>query len=57
MDWHVANGAQVSEGDVIATVEAMKMESTIKAPRTGTITLQAKPGDKLTPSTVIATIA
>ncbi|MEX3563034.1 biotin carboxylase N-terminal domain-containing protein [Corynebacterium phoceense] len=57
VDWHVANGAQVSEGDVIATVEAMKMESTIKAPRTGTITLQAKPGDKLTPSTVIATIA
>ena len=57
VDWHVANGAQVSEGDVIATVEAMKMESTIKAPHTGTITLQAKPGDKLTPSTVIATIA
>ena len=57
VDWHVPNGAQVSEGDVIATVEAMKMESTIKAPRTGTITLQAKPGDKLTPSTVIATIA
>ena len=57
VDWHVANGAQVSEGDVIATVEAMKMESTIKAPRTGTITLQAKPGDKLTPSRVIATIA
>lgn len=57
VDWHVPNGAQVSEGDVIATVEAMKMESTIKAPHTGTITLQAKPGDKLTPSTVIATIA
>ena len=57
VDWHVANGAQVSEGDVIATVEAMKMESTIKAPHTGTITLQAKPGDKLTPSRVIATIA
>ena len=57
VDWHVPNGAQVSEGDVIATVEAMKMESTIKAPHTGTITLQAKPGDKLTPSRVIATIA
>ena len=54
--WKVADGDSVSEGDAIATVEAMKMESAIKAPRTGTIKLQAKEGDRLSTSTVIATI-
>ena len=34
----------------------MKMESAIKAPRTGTIKLLAKEGDRLSTSTVIATI-
>lgn len=54
--WKVSDGASVSEGDAIATVEAMKMESAIKAPRTGTIKLLAKEGDRLATSTVIATI-
>ena len=54
--WKVSDGASVSEGDAIATVEAMKMESAIKAPRTGTIKLLAKEGDRLAASTVIATI-
>ncbi len=54
--WNVADGASVSEGDAIATVEAMKMESALKAPRTGTIKLLAKEGDRLTPATVVATI-
>ena len=56
MAWKVSDGASVSEGDAIATVEAMKMESAIKAPRTGTIKLLAKEGDRLAISTVIATI-
>ena len=38
------------------SIEAMKMESSIKAPKSGTISLQAKAGDRLTPETVIATI-
>lgn len=54
--WNVTDGDDVTEGDAIATVEAMKMESAIKAPRTGTITLHAKEGDRLDSSTVIATI-
>lgn len=54
--WKVSDGDSVSEGDAIATVEAMKMESAVKAPRTGTITLLAKEGDRLDTSTVIATI-
>lgn len=54
--WKVSDGDSVAEGDAIATVEAMKMESAVKAPRTGTITLLAKEGDRLDTATVIATI-
>ncbi len=54
--WKVSDGESVAEGDAVATVEAMKMESAVKAPRTGTITLLAKEGDRLDTSTVIATI-
>ena len=56
VEWKVSDGDEVSEGDAIATIEAMKMESSIKAPKSGTISLQAKAGDRLTPETVIATI-
>ncbi|GAB2868963.1 acetyl/propionyl/methylcrotonyl-CoA carboxylase subunit alpha [Nocardioides pacificus] len=34
----VAEGATVAEGDVLATMEAMKMELTLKAPFAGTVT-------------------
>lgn len=54
--WNVADGDTVAEGDAIATVEAMKMESAIKAPRGGTIKLLAAEGDRLDSSKVIATI-
>lgn len=54
--WNVADGDSVSEGDSIATVEAMKMESAIKAPRGGTIKILAEEGDRLDSATVIATI-
>ena len=35
---HVAPGAQVSEGDPLLIVEAMKMETVVSAPRGGTVT-------------------
>lgn len=54
--WNVSDGDSVSEGDSIATVEAMKMESVIKAPRGGTIKILAEEGDRLDSATVIATI-
>lgn len=56
IDWDVSDGDEVSEGDKIATVEAMKMESPVKAPRSGVISIKASAGDRLNPNTVIATI-
>jgi pyruvate carboxylase len=50
----VAEGEQVESGQVVATVEAMKMEAPITAPRSGTVkrlviadTRQAEGGDLL----------
>lgn len=54
--WNVADGDTVEEGEAIATIEAMKMESSVKAPRGGTIKLLAKEGDRLSTGSVIATI-
>lgn len=54
--WNVADGDTVEEGEAIATIEAMKMESSVKAPRGGTIKLLAKEGDRLNTGSVIATI-
>ncbi|QQU80279.1 ATP-grasp domain-containing protein [Corynebacterium striatum] len=54
--WNVADGDKVEEGEAIATIEAMKMESSVKAPSTGTITLEAQEGDRLSTGSVIAAI-
>jgi len=40
--WLVDDGADVVEGDIVAIVEAMKMETRIPAPRSGRIRLVAK---------------
>ena len=37
--WKVEDGAEVAEGDTVAIVEAMKMETPIRAPRAGRIQL------------------
>lgn len=54
--WNVAEGETVEEGQPIATIEAMKMESAVKAPAAGKVTHVAKEGDRLEPGAVIATI-
>jgi len=42
--WQVADGDQVQAGDVVAVMEAMKMEMQVTAQRAGRITLQAEAG-------------
>ena len=53
----VENGAEVSEGDLIVVLEAMKMEQPITAHRDGIISgLEVTPGETLSSGAVIATI-
>lgn len=50
-------GDQVSAGQEIAVLEAMKMENSIEAPKAGTITgIHAAKGDSVLEGTVIVTI-
>ncbi|WP_460795300.1 acetyl/propionyl/methylcrotonyl-CoA carboxylase subunit alpha [Microbacterium sp. GXF0217] len=44
---HVAEGARVAQGDVIASVEAMKMEHPVLAPHDGTVHLLVAQGDQV----------
>ena len=51
---HVLLGQEVKAGDVLAVIEAMKMENILKAERDGTVkALRAKPGDSLAVDAVI----
>ncbi len=54
---NVTEGQSVSEGDVIAVLEAMKMENEIMAPKSGKITsVCASKGESVATGAVIATI-
>jgi biotin carboxyl carrier protein len=53
----VAEGDEVSEGDVVCLLEAMKMENELKAPRAGRVkALHARPGQDVEMGTVLAEI-
>lgn len=54
--WKVADGDEVKEGDVIAVMEAMKMEMQVSAHKGGRVTLAAQAGTAQTLSAVIAHI-
>ena len=54
----VAEGDQVSEGDLVVVLEAMKMEQPIAAHRSGTVrNLRAEPGASVASGAVLCTIA
>lgn len=55
--WQVEDGDAVEEGQVIATIEAMKMESTVKAHTSGTIEHKIDVGEKITKGMALATIS
>lgn len=55
--WRVSDGDRVEAGNVVAVMDAMKMETTVAAPHGGRITLLAKVGSLQTAGAVIARIA
>ena len=56
LSWHVEEGQQVSEGDPIAMMEAMKMETPLYAHCAGRITLRAAAGEMVTAGAMLADI-
>jgi acetyl-CoA carboxylase biotin carboxyl carrier protein len=55
---NVKAGDKVKENDQVATLEAMKMEMPVVAPVSGTVKeVNVKPGDEVTPDTVLMVIA
>ncbi|MDO5670653.1 MAG: biotin carboxylase N-terminal domain-containing protein [Corynebacterium sp.] len=55
--WQVEDGAEVTEGQAVASVEAMKMESAVKAPASGTLQIAVQPGEKISKGCVLGTIS
>ncbi|OJZ73616.1 acetyl/propionyl-CoA carboxylase subuit alpha [Mycobacterium paraffinicum] len=49
-----ASGTEVSEGDVVVVVEAMKMEHSLSAPVSGRVELMVSVGDQVTVDQVLA---
>ncbi|WP_454816823.1 acetyl/propionyl/methylcrotonyl-CoA carboxylase subunit alpha [Labrys neptuniae] len=54
--WQVEDGAEVAEGDVVAVMEAMKMEMQVKAHRTGKLAQEVQAGATVTAGMVMARI-
>ncbi|MEN5278961.1 biotin carboxylase N-terminal domain-containing protein [Brucella sp. TWI432] len=54
--WLVEDGATVAEGEIIAIIEAMKMETRIAAPRSGKISLCAEAGKSVSLGAALAII-
>lgn len=54
----VSEGDEVAANDVVAVLEAMKMESNIAAPAAGTVkTIKVKPGDSVQQGQVLIELA
>lgn len=54
--WLVEDGATVGKGDVVAIIEAMKMETRVEAPKAGRISLKAEAGSAVGPGAELAII-
>lgn len=57
VEWVVADGATVAEGDVIARFETAKLLADLVAPTSGVISLVAEPGSLVNRGETIATIS
>ncbi|MCF2573163.1 acetyl/propionyl/methylcrotonyl-CoA carboxylase subunit alpha [Brevibacterium sp. UCMA 11754] len=56
VDYLIADGAEVAEGDDVAVLSAMKMETRVQAPAAGALKQVAKVGDMVAVGEVIARI-
>lgn len=56
-EWAVADGAVVSVGDVIGSLETSKVQMDLEAPAAGVIHLKVAVGDVIPAGTVIASIS
>jgi biotin carboxyl carrier protein len=54
--WHVENDTEVESGQVIAVVEAMKMEMRVEAHRAGRLKTVARAGSSVVAGEVLGTI-
>ncbi|MBB3919552.1 acetyl/propionyl/methylcrotonyl-CoA carboxylase subunit alpha [Rhizobium fabae] len=54
--WNVEDGAQVAEGDAVAVIEAMKMETRVLAPKAGRICIKVARGAVVALGAELATI-
>lgn len=54
--WLVEDGAEVAEGDAVAIIEAMKMESRILAPKAGRISIRIEAGTIVSLGAELATV-
>jgi acetyl-CoA/propionyl-CoA carboxylase biotin carboxyl carrier protein len=54
--WLVEDGADVTEGEAIALVEAMKMETRVLAPKAGRLRIKAKVGEAVALGAMLGTI-
>lgn len=54
--WLVEDGADVAEGEAIALVEAMKMETRVFSPKTGRLQINVRVGEAVTMGTPLGTI-
>ncbi|WP_026622398.1 acetyl-CoA/propionyl-CoA carboxylase, biotin carboxylase, biotin carboxyl carrier protein (plasmid) [Ensifer sp. WSM1721] len=55
--WLVDDGAEVSEGDAVAVIEAMKMETRIPAPKAGRLRIKTEAGAVVSLGAELATVS
>ena len=56
VEWKAADGAQVSKGDTVVSVEAMKMERAVTAPADGVLHIALDAGDHAARGAVLGTV-
>ncbi len=57
VQWNIKDGDHVEKGDVVAMMDAMKMETGVAAPKAGIVSILAQAGSFQTVGTIIARVA